>query len=117
MKSVLIVDDSRFARLSLRRIVETNFPNWYIAEASDGAEALSILNDVAAEFILLDYNMPGDDGITVAEKIRLARPDARMAILTANVQDALSERAHQHDLPFMKKPAKDSEVIAFLKGV
>lgn len=116
MKSVLIVDDSRFARLSVRRIIEATFPDWYIAEAGDGAEALSILADVAADVILLDYNMPGDDGITVARKVRETRPEVRIAILTANVQEALSERARDNGLHFIKKPAKDTEVAAFLRG-
>lgn len=117
MKSVLIVDDSRFARLTLRKIVEVNFPDWYIAEAADGAEALTILADITADIVLLDFNMPGDDGITVADKIRATRPDTRIAILTANVQEALAERARQHGLHFIRKPAKEDEVVSFLKGL
>lgn len=113
-KSLLIVDDSRFARLSLRRVVEKNFPDWFIAEAEDGAAALGILEEMAADYILLDFNMPGDDGLTVAEKIRATRPDTRIAILTANIQDALAERSRQQGLGFMKKPVKEDEVVAFL---
>lgn len=117
MKSVLIVDDSRFARLTLRRIVEANFPDWYISEAADGAEALVILAEIVAEIALVDFNMPGDDGITVADKILAKHPDTRIAILTANVQDAVAERARRHGLQFMRKPAKEAEVVAFLKGI
>ncbi|HEY0836804.1 MAG TPA: response regulator [Azospirillum sp.] len=113
-KSILIVDDSRFARLSLRRIVEQHFPDWTVAEAANGVEALGILGDMTADYILLDYNMPGDDGLTVAEKMRAAGCTAAITLVTANVQDALSDRARQRGLSFLRKPAKEEQILALL---
>lgn len=115
-KSILIVDDSRFARLSLRRIVEQHHPDWYVAEAANGAEALDILGDLSADYILLDYNMPGDDGLTVAEKMRGAGSTAAITLITANVQDAVADRARQRGLSFLRKPVKEEQLLALFDG-
>jgi len=113
-KTVLIVDDSKFARLSLSSIVARHFPDWIIGEAANGAAALCALGEAAVDFVLLDFNMPGEDGLTVAQKMRELRPDSRIALVTANVQDAIVQQAHALGIGFIPKPVEAEMLRQFL---
>lgn len=114
-KTVLIVDDSRFARLSLRSVVSAARPEWTVAEAGDGASALVALEREAFDVIFLDYNMPGEDGLTVAERALRIAPGARVALVTANVQDSVAAKARALGVTFIGKPLAAGDVAAFLE--
>lgn len=115
-KAVLIVDDSRFARLTLRSIVNARFPDFFVGEAANGAEALAMLDEIKADHILIDYNMPGEDGLAVAEQVRTRSPSTRIALVTANVQTTIAERARTLGLTFIGKPVEADMIAAFLAG-
>lgn len=114
-KAVLIVDDSRFARLTLRNIVVENRPDFQIDEASNGADALAALQETEADYVLIDYNMPGDDGLTVAERIIINHPGTHIALVTANVQDSVARKARALGIAFIGKPVDPAAVLAFLR--
>jgi len=114
-KAVLIVDDSRFARLALKAAVAALRPDWFVAEAADGATALTSLAEVRADYVFIDYNMPGEDGLTVAERILSGWSNVRVALVTANVQDAIAARARALGVVFIGKPINPADVAAFLE--
>ena len=113
-KNVLIVDDSRFSRLSLRAIVADKFPDWYICEAANGADALGIAAEMMLDYVFLDYNMPGDDGLTVGRAIHARQPQARLAMVTANVPGALAEEVRAAGIEFIGKPIRAEAIVEFL---
>ena len=67
----LLVDDSRTMRIIQRKVLG-GLPGMEIAEAGDGAEALSTIAATPGGFdlVLADWNMPVMDGITLVKKIR-----------------------------------------------
>jgi CheY-like chemotaxis protein len=113
-KNVLIVDDSRFSRLSLRAVVADKFPDYYICEAANGAEALAIADEMMLDVVFLDYNMPGEDGLTVGRRIRERQPSARLAMVTANVQGVLAEEVRAAGIEFIAKPIQAQVIADFL---
>lgn len=115
-KTVLIVDDSKFARFSLSAIVTRNFPGWIVMEAADGVSALALHSRSPADFVLLDFNMPGEDGLLVAQKIVALHPETRIALVTANVQDPIARQAALLGLGFIPKPVEPALLLAFLTG-
>ena len=68
---ILLVDDSRTMR-NIEKKVLTELPNVTFTEAGDGVEALAAIAADPAPFgmILIDWNMPNMDGITLVHKIR-----------------------------------------------
>ncbi|OIQ98320.1 chemotaxis protein CheY [mine drainage metagenome] len=113
-KNMLIVDDSRFSRLSLRKVVTGAFEGWAIEDAADGEEALAIAARMPFDVVFIDYNMPGDDGLTVGKKLRLLQPQARLAMVTANVQGSLAEEVRANGIHFIPKPVTTENIVAFL---
>ncbi len=67
---ILSIDDSAIVRKIIRGAVEVL--NYELLEASDGLEGLQVLHDHVEEIslILLDWNMPGLNGLEVLEKIK-----------------------------------------------
>lgn len=109
-KTVLVVDDSRVSRMMVRRCVQSRYPDWIVEEAGSGEEALAKAKQVSPALIILDVNMEGMSGMVAAEVLRRTCPDARITLLTANVQDATRNKAVAMGIGFIKKPITDESI-------
>ena len=80
--TVLIVDDHEEFRLSVRRLLEMEgFA--VVGEAGNGVEAIEAVSALRPAIVLLDVQLPGDDGVVVAERIA-AEPDAPEVVLISS---------------------------------
>src|SRR3546814_6040632 len=86
--NVLIVDDEPLARERLSRLVG-DLDGYRVLEpsASNGQEALSLIEELRPDIVLLDIRMPGLDGLQVAAK--LCERDARSAEHTSELQSLM----------------------------
>lgn len=116
MSVVLIVDDSRVARLSLRKMIAGVLPDASMVEAGSADEALAVSDGAQIDIAVIDYNMPNRTGLDLAEVLVQSHPATRMALCTANIQDALAERARALGMTFIPKPPDAAAMEAFLKG-
>lgn len=82
-RQVLIVDDDDIYRMLLVEIVRRARGFEVIGEASDGAEALALLDTLTPDVVLLDLMMPVMDGFETLPPMRAALPDTRIVVLTA----------------------------------
>lgn len=114
IKKVLIVDDSRVSRLISSSILKKLRPEIEIIEAADGSAALSIANGTQFDMGIFDLNMPGMDGLELAQAIKSKQPDTRIALLTANVQDSIKERAEAMGVSFFRKPITEKVITEIL---
>lgn len=80
---VLIVDDDELYRMLLREILRRAEGYEVVAEASDGAEALGLLDASTPDVVLLDLMMPVMDGFATLPPLRAALPNATIVVLTA----------------------------------
>ena len=62
--------------------------------ASSGEEALEALDRVAPDLVLLDFRLPGIDGLETARRMKQRRPDVKIALVTAYTEDVLKRAAH-----------------------
>jgi len=79
--SVLVVDDERGPRESLRMILS---PTYDVSLASGGAEALEILHTRPVDVVTLDLAMPGLRGPELMRAIRLDFPDVEVIVVTGH---------------------------------
>ena len=110
MTTVLVVDDSRVSRLLSRQYILHRHPDWTIAEAASGEEAIEKLQDITPDLILLDLNMPGMGGLAAVEKLQAKCPGAHITLLTANVQDATRDKAVALGIGFAEKPITEARI-------
>jgi CheY-like chemotaxis protein len=115
-KSILIVDDSKLARIVVGKAVAAVHPGWERLEAASAADALEILQSRDIDVVILDYNMPGQNGLELAQEIRSRWPETPVAVATANVQDEVIARAHAANAAFVPKPITEETLRPFLEG-
>lgn len=111
---VLIVDDSKLARMAVAKVLRTLHPDWIRQEASNAEEALVLLKAEAPDFVLLDYNMPGKDGLTLATEVNQMYPQINVAVISANRQVEVVQRAHAAKAAFLPKPLTEIALQEFL---
>jgi two-component system response regulator MprA len=116
---VLVVDDDRAVRESLRRSLEFN--GYDVSTASDGAEALAGLSAGAAtapDVVVMDVMMPRLDGIETTRALRAAGNDVPILVLTA--RDAVGDRVEGLDAgadDYLTKPFALQELLARLRAL
>jgi two-component system response regulator DegU len=90
---VLIVDDSRMMRelikMTLAGVAEV------VGECADGADALDAYTRLQPDWVLMDIEMKGVDGITATRQIIAAHPQARIMIVTDYNDDDLRHAARE----------------------
>jgi CheY-like chemotaxis protein len=116
MTTLLIVDDSKLARIVVGKAVAGLQPDWERIEASDAEAAIARIDEGGVDVAILDYNMPGRNGLDLAEDLRTRHPDMPIALATANVQDEIIARARQADVAFIPKPVTEDGIRGFLSG-
>ena len=114
--AILIVDDSRLSRMMISSLIKATKPDWTIVEACSGEDALEKCTGCAITWATIDFNMPGMDGLALAERLRSQFPDARLALLTANIQDAIRTRAESLGIAFIQKPITEEKVVSYITG-
>ena len=71
---VLVVDDSKLARMVMASAFRRIRPDWSLIETSNADEALATVSEGAVDIALIDFNMPGTDGLElVATSARATR--------------------------------------------
>ncbi len=114
--TVLIIDDSKLARIVTAKNLNALQPEWDRVEASNADEALSIVGSRKVDLALIDYNMPGKNGLDLAGELRALYPSMPLAIITANVQDEIINRARAINATFVAKPITEDTLRGFISG-
>jgi two-component system LytT family response regulator len=99
---VLIVDDERPARAKMARLLATDDRFSVVGEASDGARALSAIEELRPDLVLLDVQMPGVGGFEVLEAIGPS-PEFAVVFSTAYDQHAIAA-FDAHAVDYLLKP-------------
>ncbi len=85
MKNIrfLIVEDNDHYRNFLKNIIQEDFSDiTEIEEAADGREALEKVDSFIPDLIFMDIRLPDENGLELTRKIKAARPDTDIVILT-----------------------------------
>jgi len=113
---VLVVDDDKAVRESLRRSLEFN--GFAVSLAADGAEALAGIGGIGPDVVVMDVMMPRLDGIETTKSLRKAGNDVPILVLTA--RDAIGDRVEGLDAgadDYLTKPFALQELLARLRAL
>lgn len=91
----LIVDDSELVRRSLRTVLQAN-PEWEICgEAADGVSAVELFKELRPNIVILDFQMPGINGIETARRMAEIAPTVPVVLFTQHASADLEKHAHE----------------------
>ena len=113
---VLVVDDDKAVRESMRRSLEFN--GYDVVLAEDGAQALAVIGSVHPDVVVMDVMMPRLNGLEATKALRAAGNDVPIIVLTA--LDAVGDRVDGLDAgadDYLTKPFALPELLARLRAL
>lgn len=114
---ILIADDQRLFRQSLRYLLEQEDEIKVVGEAANGRDAFSLIDEIHPDIILMDVDMPKLDGINATRLILEREPSIKILMLSVHDDDeriisAISNGA----VGYILKDADHKEFIRIIKG-
>lgn len=106
---VLIVDDSKLSATSLSRSVMRVVPDSDCQIALSGTEALEICDRDVIDVVFLDIEMPGINGLDLAERLKVQFPETNVVFVTGYTEYALDAWGTQASA-FLVKPASEDDI-------
>ena len=114
-KSVMLVDDSKFMRNLLRKIIVSN-GYYVVAEAGSGEEAVNLYKSHFPHIVLLDITLPNMNGVATLKEIKKINPNARVVMCSAlGTQDLIIEALENGAEDFIVKPFFDGLITQLNK--
>jgi CheY-like chemotaxis protein len=111
---VLVVDDSKLARMAVAKALSAAHPDWSRVEAANADEAMALTKANAFDIAILDYNMPGRDGLELAAELIAMKPQLPLAVISANHQVEVVTKAREVGATFLQKPLTEKALADFL---
>jgi len=114
MPDLLIVDDSRTARMRLKLIL-SRIPGAAITEAVDGKAALEVARSRTFDLLITDITMPEMTGLELIREVRKLAPWERIPILVLSVlgkEDDVDQAVARGANGYLMKPADEGTVLA-----
>jgi CheY-like chemotaxis protein len=107
---VLIVDDDLGARKMLSRLFV--FEGYQVEAANDGTEAEAFLANECPDLLLLDYNLPGKNGLELLHLWKQTCPGLKVIFITGTHDPALETSVKAAGADFLNKPLFLPDVLA-----
>jgi DNA-binding NarL/FixJ family response regulator len=114
--TVLLADDHPLVRRGFRRILEDDSGVVVVGEASDGDEAVRLAKSVRPQVVLIDYAMPGMNGVAATRAILRDAPDTKVVVLSMHSEDTLVRHALEAGARgYVLKSAIDLDLAAVVR--
>lgn len=107
---LLIVDDSQMSTQIIRSRFSKIRPKWELFESDNGNDAIEMIYAIHPHFITMDVNMPNMSGMEAAQRIIKLFPKIKIVLITANIQDAVRDRAQMFGFQFIEKPIEEGAI-------
>lgn len=114
--SIVVVEDNELLQEELLAFLER--PGWQLRGVDSGEQLDAALNEEPADILILDLNLPEEDGLSIAQRMRAAMPHIGIVMLTARKlsQDKISGYESGADV-YLTKPANINELEAVIASL
>lgn len=118
MIKIIIVDDHSVVRKGIIQIIAECSDIVVVGEASNGFEALQIVEKVDNDVVLLDVSMPGKNGLEVLKEIKQDKPTAQVLMLSMYPEEQYAMRALRSGAAgYLTKGSAPDELVAAIRKV
>jgi len=112
MTTVVVVDDHRLVRAGLRTIIEASGDLRVVGEAGDGAEAVTVVGELAPDVVLMDLSMPGVGGIEAIRRLRASGATSPVVVLTSFAEaDRVRDAVEAGAIGYLLKDSEPGDVL------
>jgi CheY-like chemotaxis protein len=109
MVNILVIDDVRVARESLKLLFEARLGTPIaLEEAENGLEAVEKARTLHPDLVVVDFSMPGMDGVETARKIKEVAPRTPIILFTAHGETSLEKHAFKAGIAAMVSKGEES---------
>ncbi|MEW1837179.1 response regulator transcription factor [Nonomuraea angiospora] len=116
MTTVVLADDEALLRKALASLLPLEGEITVLAEAGDGEAAVQATLLHRPDVLVIDLEMPGMDGLGAAAKIRQARPDQTILMLTRHARPGVLRKALKLGVQgFVSKSAEPAHIVSVIK--
>lgn len=115
MPNILVVDDEKSIRRTLREILE--YESYKVEEAEDGPTALEKIQSGSYDVVLLDIKMPKMDGLEVLERAKMESPDTSFIMISGhgNIETAV-EATKKGAFDYISKPPELNRLLITVRN-
>lgn len=115
---ILIVDDHAILRSGVRMLLQQQPDMTVVADVSRGAEALTAVEELHPDVVLLDISLPDRNGVNVARELVLRHPHVKVLVLTMHEDVNYLRRLFEAGAwGYLLKSAADAELITAIRTV
>jgi len=93
MKRILVADDHFLVRKGLRQLLESTLPDCTVDEAEEGHDVLDRVQTAGYDLVILDFSMPGMDGLDLIRDLKDHDPFTHILVLTILPEEQYALRA------------------------
>jgi DNA-binding NarL/FixJ family response regulator len=117
-RRVLLVDDSATMRSIVRKILTASRFSLEVSDSEEGVDALNQIRGGKFDLVILDYHMPGLNGIETLSEIKRESPEVAVVMITSTPDEELARKArHVGAAALLTKPFYPSDIDAVLHRV
>jgi CheY-like chemotaxis protein len=117
-RRILLVDDSATMRTIVRKILVASRFQLEVSEAEEGFDALKQIRSGKFDLVILDYNMPGLNGIETLSEIKREFSRIEVVMITSTLDEEVAKKARAIGAAaFLRKPFYPSDLDAVLHSV
>lgn len=119
MTKIIIADDHAVVRQGVKQILAAEPDMQLVGEARNFEETLEVTRRLAWDVLILDYSMPGGNGLQVLKKIKHAYPRRPVLILSMHPEDAIAVSALRAGAAgyVSKESASEELTVAIRKAI
>jgi len=114
-RTIQIIDDSKVSRMMIKAVINDLKPDWSVIESGDADEAIKESNQQSIDYFSVDLNMPGKDGLELITLLKQSFPQAKFALLTANIQEHTHKSAKELGAACINKPITETSIKKMLE--
>jgi len=118
MIRIVLIDDHNIMRAGLRSILEKHADMDVVGEAEDGETGLALVKQLRPDIALVDVHMPGISGVELTERMRRAKMESRVVILTVANESPFPRRLLEAGASgYLTKGCPAEELVKALRQV
>ena len=116
--NILVVEDSQLDRLRLVKLLEE--AGYSVSTASNGLEAIELVQQLPPALILMDVNMPQMDGFAATRALRGGEHTKSIPVVLVTAKDQKADKAWGQMLGakgYITKPFSDADLLAQVRAL